>query len=114
MVAGDRIRCLGFGSIHYGVSSFETIGVLWDTAESSSDLEALLDEFRTVLESLGLEVNDRGRLVPKAKDDHVMVYQHFDMTERGVSYTGVIGTWHCDKANRAYILYYATFPELTI
>ena len=104
----------GLVQFSYGVSSFETIGVLWDTAESSSDLKAFLDEFHTVLESLGLEVNDRRPLVSTAKGDHVMIYQHFDITERGVSYTGVIGTWYCDKANRAYILYYATFPELAI
>jgi hypothetical protein len=41
------------------------------------------------------------------------MYQHFNITERGQSYTGAIGTWYCDQTDRVYILYYATIPELT-
>ena len=89
---------------HYGVSPYETIGVLWDTAESYPDLGAFLEEFSAVLESLDIEVNDRGALA-SLQDGHEMMYQHFNITERGQPYTGVTGTWYCDETDRVYILY---------
>lgn len=81
----------GLLQFRYGASPYETIGVLWDTAESYPDPAAFLDEFSAVLASLGTEVIYGGPLVTSTKDDHQMVYQYFNVTERGILYTGVTG-----------------------
>ena len=89
----------------------EIINVIWDTAETAPELEAVLIELFAMVESGGTEVNDRGPLVVSVKDGHEMVYQRVNMTDQGLVITGVVGSWYCDEADRVYTLYYVTLPE---
>ena len=86
----------------------EVFGVIWDSAESPREPEAYLDKFFNVLESFGIEINDRGSLMTSVKDAHPMVYQYFNITERGLWSSGIIGGWYCETVNRVYTIWYST------
>jgi len=92
---------------------FEIINVVWDTAETAPELEVFLDELFTMMESEGTEVNNRGPLVASGKDDHEMVYQRANITDQGILFTGIVGSWYCDEADRIYTGYYITLPEFS-
>lgn len=109
---GTASEASGLIQFHYGASPFETIGVQWDTVEGSPDLKAVLDDFSAGIERLGAEVNEVGQPVSAMKDDHALIYQSFEVNERGYTYPGVIGAWYCDETGRVYLLYFATIPEL--
>ena len=109
---GPASEASGMVQFRYGTSPYEIIGVQWDTFEGSADLQAVLDEFSTVVESLGTEINEVDQLISAMKDDHDLIYQPFEVNERGYTYPGVIGAWYCDDTGRVYLLYFATVPEL--
>jgi hypothetical protein len=102
----------GMVQFRYGASPYEIIGVQWDTVEGPPDLQVVLDDFAAVVESFGAEVNKVDQPVSGMKDDHELIYQRFEVNERGYAYPGVIGAWYCDDTRRVYLLYYATVPEL--
>ena len=109
---GPASEASGMVQFHYGSSPYESIGVQWDTVERSPDLKAVLDDFAAVVENLGTEINKVDQPVSATKDDHELIYQRFEVNERGYTYPGVIGAWYCDDAERVYLLYFATIPEL--
>jgi hypothetical protein len=111
-VASDASGMVQFK--YYGGSPLEIVGTIWSTAEGASNLESVLDEVFVSVESEGNEVISRGPLEVSVKDNHEMIYQRFDLTERGQLLTGVMGSWYCDQANRVYIFYYVTIPEFSI
>lgn len=91
---------------------FEQIGVIWDTAETAPELEAVLDEFLDLLVGLGVEVTDRGPFVSSMSDDNAIVYQYVSATTGGLQGTMVMGSWYVDEAARVCTFYYATRPWL--
>jgi hypothetical protein len=101
----------GLVQFRYQPYSPETLGILWDRADSWADLEAFLEQFATALESLGLVINDRGPLETITQNGHRMLIQHVEVMEQGVQYSSIVATWYCDKSSRIYLLYHATTPE---
>jgi len=92
----------------------EEIDVIWDTSESAPELESFLDEVFAWAEEMAGEETEylREPLVTSVKDDQEMVYQYFNVTERGVPRTGIMGSWYCDEAERVYVLAYVTISDL--
>ena len=88
-------------------------GVIWDSAEPPREPEAYLEEFYDVLESVGDDVENKGSLMPSSKDGHGMVYQFFNLIERGTDYSGAVGSWSCDESNRTYIFFHFDHESTT-
>jgi CubicO group peptidase (beta-lactamase class C family) len=109
---GAASEASGLVRFRYGASPYEIIGVQWDAVEASPDLKAALDDFGAAVESLGTQIREIDQPVSAMKDGHELIYQPFEVNERGDTYPGVIGAWYCPDAGRVYLLYFATVPEL--
>jgi hypothetical protein len=102
----------GLVQFSFGASPFEAIGVQWNAAQSSPNLQWVLEQFSKGLESMGVEASASGQVVSTTKGDHELAYQAFEATEGDYSYSGVAGVWYCDQARRVHLLYIAAAPEL--
>ena len=80
-------------------------GVIWDSTESDEEFETYIDSFFDVLKSFGDDVYSMGSRLSLSKDGHEVVYQFFNLGERGKEYSGVIGSWYCEESNRVYLLF---------
>ena len=101
----------GLIQFSFGSSPYESVGIQWDTAEDGIDLNSVLEAFSEAVQSMGTEVDVIGQPVSTTKGDHELIYQSFEVEERGYRYPGISGAWYCDRAGRSYLLYYATIPE---
>jgi len=109
---GEASDASGLVQFRYSYSPYETIGVQWDTVESSPRLQETMGEFSEILRDMGIEFNKIGQLVSTIKGDHELVYQSFEVQEGEFTYPGLIGVWYCDQSHRIYMLYFASTPEL--
>jgi CubicO group peptidase (beta-lactamase class C family) len=89
----------------------ELVSIIWDTPQADVGAEAYVEAFLASLQGeSGLEITV-GASVDSRKDDHPMVVQFFDATENGLQLAAVTGAWFCDRADRVYIVTYATAAE---
>jgi hypothetical protein len=96
---------------HYGNSPYESLGVQWDTSEST-DLDSTLDQFAASLLNMGVVFKSQGERSPMSVGDHEILYQAFEVEEGEYKYPGYSGAWSCDASNRLIIFYFATTPLL--
>ena len=96
----------------YGASPFSTLGVQWDTVDSSPSLQASLEEFCEVLRGLSVEVNESGQVTSTPKGEHELMYEPIEGVAGDYTYPGFLGAWYCDETGQVYILYYANILEL--
>ena len=88
-------------------------GVIWDSTESAHESGAYIDSFFDVLKGFGDDVYYVGTRMSLNKDGHGVMYQDFNLNERGNEYSGVIGSWYCEKSNRVYMLFTLDSSEST-
>jgi hypothetical protein len=89
----------------------EVISVVWDQAGDGVDVVQYLEAF---LASLGQETGiayDWGESSETRLGERDLALQFFRTTADGLAYSGVTGAWHCQEANRFYLLTYAVTPE---
>jgi hypothetical protein len=90
----------------------EVVTVVWDQAGDSVDVVQYLEAF---MASLGQETGlayDWGESSEVRKGERDLALQFFRTRAGGLTYSGVIGIWHCQEANRLYLLIYAVTPEI--
>jgi CubicO group peptidase (beta-lactamase class C family) len=89
----------------------EIIGVIWIPFKSSPVLEDILDLAFSQLGE-GNEVEIRGNLVSTLKNDFDMLRQDLTMREGGNLIAGIVGTWYNPLAERVYLTFYMTLPDV--
>ncbi len=92
-------RVIGFLSN----DEIEFIKVEWQTAESTPNLQTLLNESFLSLEAEGLEVERAQPVNASEVYGHEMISQSFTGTvAKAITFYGFSGVWHCDTANRSF------------
>jgi hypothetical protein len=110
---GEVSNQSGWIQFRYQPNSPEILGVLWDHADSPPDLEAFLEQFVTVIEGLGADIERSGPLDTMDKGSHKTLVQQAVVSEGEYQYMATAGVWYCNEANRIYLLYYSAIPEYT-
>jgi CubicO group peptidase (beta-lactamase class C family) len=80
----------------------------WETIETIPSLENVLDAHVTNFMSRNplITVTMTSIKVTTPKENHSMLYQEFEMIERGSKLYGVAGTWYCEKTSKIFTVFY--------
>lgn len=80
----------------------------WETSEKPTNLVNLISNYISNFKVRNPTISFTivSEAVTSTTNEHNMVYQEFEMIERGSKFTGVICTWYCEETSKKFIFLY--------